>query len=58
MKIAPIEVKSANYRFHSSLDKFRKKFPQKIDNSYILYPEDLMEKDGIWHLPLYMAMCL
>ena len=57
-KISPIEVKSANYRSHSSLDKFRKKFSQKIENSYILYPKDVMEKDGIWHLPLYMAMFL
>ncbi len=57
-KIAPIEVKSAGYRSHSSLDKFRKKFSHKIGTSYILYPKDVMEKDGIWHLPLYMAMFL
>ena len=57
-KIAPIEVKSGNYRSHSSLDKFRKKFSSKLGASYILYPKDLMEKDGIWHLPLYMAMFL
>lgn len=57
-KIAPIEVKSANYRSHSSLDKFRKKFSQKIGTPYILYTKDVMEKDGVWHLPLYMAMCL
>ncbi len=57
-KISPIEVKSANYRYHASLDKFRKKFSSKIGTSYILYPKDVMEKDGIWHLPLYMAMLL
>ncbi len=57
-KISPIEVKSGNYRSHSSLDKFRKKFSSKIGTSYILYPKDVMEKDGIWHLPLYMAMFL
>ena len=57
-KIVPIEVKSANYRSHSSLDKFRKKFSQKIGTPYILYTKDVMEKDGVWHLPLYMAMCL
>ena len=57
-KIAPIEVKSANYRSHSSLDKFRKKFHRNIGTSYILYPKDVMAKDGIWHLPLYMAMFL
>ncbi len=57
-KLSPIEVKSGNYRSHSSLDKFRKKFAQRIGTSYILYPKDVMEKDGIWHLPLYMAMFL
>lgn len=57
-KIAAIEVKSANYRSHSSLDKFRKKFSRKLGNSYILYPGDVMERDGIRHLPLYMAMFL
>lgn len=57
-KISPIEVKSANYRSHSSLNKFRRKFSSKLGTSYILYPKDVMEKDGILHLPLYMAMFL
>jgi hypothetical protein len=57
-KIAPIEVKSGNYRSHASLDKFKKKFSSNIGNSYILYTKDLMEKDGILHLPIYMAMFL
>lgn len=57
-KISPIEVKSGNYRSHASLDKFRKKFSHKLGTSYILYPKDVMEKDGIWHLPLYMGMFL
>lgn len=57
-KISTIEVKSGNYRSHASLDKFRKKFTSKVGTPYILYPKDVMEKDGIWHLPLYMAMFL
>ena len=57
-KISPIEVKSGDYHSHSSLDKFRKRFSGKIGTPYILYPKDVMEKDGIWHLPLYMAMFL
>ena len=57
-RISPIEVKSANYRSHSSLDKFLKKFNKTTGTPYILYPKDVMEKDGIWHLPLYMAMLL
>ena len=54
-KISPIEVKSGNYRSHSSLDKFRRHFSSAIGNSYILYTKDVMIKDGIIHLPLYMA---
>ena len=54
-KISPIEVKSGNYRSHSSLDKFRRHFSSAIGNSYILYTKDVMIKDGIIHLPFYMA---
>ena len=57
-KIAPVEVKSGNYRSHSSLDKFRKHFSSVIGSSYILYTKDVMIKDGIIHLPLYMAELL
>lgn len=57
-KVCPVEVKSSNYRSHSSLDKFRTRFASVIGNSYILYTKDLMIKDGIVHLPLYMAELL
>ncbi|MGN0906795.1 MAG: ATP-binding protein, partial [Bullifex sp.] len=57
-KISPVEVKSGNYRSHSSLDKFRAKFSKVLGNSYILYTGDVMVKDGIIHLPLYMAELL
>lgn len=57
-KISPVEVKSGNYRSHSSLDKFRKRFSAVVGNSYILYTKDVMVKDGIVHLPLYMAELL
>lgn len=57
-KIAPIEVKSGNYRRHASLDKFRRKFSSKLGTSYILYTKDVMIKDDIVHLPVYMGACL
>ena len=57
-KIAPVEVKSGNYKSHSSLDKFKKKFSSKLSNSYILYAKDVMIKDNIIHLPIYMTMFL
>lgn len=57
-KISPLEVKSGNYKSHSSLDKFKKKFSSKIGNQYILYTKDVMIKNDIIHLPIYMAMFL
>lgn len=57
-KISPIEVKSNKYQVHSSLDKFMSKFKGKYLQSYILYTKDLMIKDNILHLPIYMTMFL
>ncbi|MCF0111927.1 MAG: ATP-binding protein [Erysipelotrichaceae bacterium] len=57
-KISLVEVKSGNYRSHSSLDKFRRHFSSVIGNSYVLYTKDVMIKDGIIHLPVYMAELL
>jgi len=57
-KICPVEVKSSAYKNHSSLDKFRRKWGRSIGDAYILYTKDVMIKDGVIHLPLYMAMLL
>jgi len=57
-KVSPIEVKSASYRYHSSLDKFNKKFSNTIGESYIVYTKDIMVRDSITHIPVYMAMFL
>lgn len=57
-KICPVEVKSGLYQRHASLDKFTVRFGKRLGQSYILYGKDVMEKDGIIHLPLYMAMFL
>ena len=55
-KIQPVEVKSSAYRKHSSLDKFISKFGNRLGDKYILYQNDLQVKEGIIHLPIYMAM--
>jgi len=57
-RICPIEVKSSAYQAHSSLDKFKRKFSSNIGDAYILYSKDVMVKDGVFHLPIYMAMFL
>ena len=57
--LCPVEVKSGKkWTKHSSLDKFRAKFGDRLGESFILYTKDLQVKDGIVHLPIYMAMFL
>ena len=56
--ICPVEVKSGAYQHHASLDKFMGKFKGRLGDAYIFYTKDVMVKDGIRHLPLYMAMFL
>ena len=56
--ICPVEVKSGAYQHHASIDKFRRKFKDRVGDAYMLYTKDVKVKDGIIHLPLYMAMFL
>ena len=57
-KVSPIEVKSASYKYHSSLDKFKAKFSKNIGESYIVYTKDVMLREGIIHIPIYMVQFL
>lgn len=54
-KINPIEVKSSGYTAHKSLDEFSNKFSSRIGQNTILYTKDLMRKEGVDYLPVYMA---
>lgn len=54
-KIYPIEVKSSGYKSHISLDEFCKKFSSRILNKYIIYTKDLIKKEDIVYLPIYMT---
>ena len=56
--IHAVEVKSGTNTKHVSLNKFRSKYGSLLGESYLLHTKDVMEKDGILHLPLYMASCL
>ena len=57
-EICPVEVKSGKYQRHVSLDKFREKFKGRLGKPVILYAKDVLEKDGVQHLPLFMASFL
>ena len=53
--IHAIEVKSGKNTTHRSLNKFTAKYFDWLDTPYLFWDRDLLIKDGILHLPLYMA---
>ena len=56
--ISPIEVKSSARYTLSSLRKCINKYGESLSTPYVLHGADLMEKEGILFLPLYMTPLL
>lgn len=56
--VSPIEVKSGRKYSTVSLDKYRTKYATFLDASFVLHKKDVMIKDGVVYLPLYMAYLL
>lgn len=54
-KICPIEVKSASYKSHVSLDAFCEKFSSRIGRRYVVYTKDLRNDGETILLPIYMV---
>lgn len=57
-KINLIEVKSGEYRRHTSLDRFAEKYSDKIGQQYIVYTKDLRKDGPVTCVPVCMAYCL
>ena len=57
-KLCPIEVKSAGYNTHASLDAFIEKYSDRILDKYLIYTKDLKKDKDILCLPVYMTICL
>lgn len=57
-KMFPIEVKSGKQYKTTSMNHFREKYKERIGESYIIHPRNLMLKDGIVCIPPYMTMNL
>ena len=55
IKVSPVEVKSAHYRSHKSLDRLIAKFPRHLGIKYVVCTADRHEADGIVYLPVYMV---
>ncbi|MBQ8230441.1 MAG: ATP-binding protein [Lachnospiraceae bacterium] len=57
-KISIVEVKSGEYRKHTSLDRFSQKFSDKVGDKYIIYTKDLKKEEDIVCIPAYMVYYL
>jgi len=57
-KICPIEVKSGDYKKHTSIDRFLRKYSDKVGNAYIICTKDLAEEENVTVIPVYMTFCL
>ena len=58
IKVSPVEVKSANYRSHVSLDRLIAKFRKDLGERYVVCVDDYHEEGGIIYLPVCMAHLL
>jgi predicted AAA+ superfamily ATPase len=57
-RVCPVEVKSAGYRTHKSIDYFTEKYGLRTRERYVLCTKDLSCDGEVTYLPAYMAMCL
>ena len=57
-RICPIEVKSGKRYSTVSLERFQKKYKNRIGESYIIHPRNLVLKDEAVCIPPYMTICL
>ena len=54
-KICPMEVKSGNYRSHTSLNLFCDKYSKRIKEKYVVHTKDYKWENGISYIPVYMV---
>ncbi len=57
-KIKPIEVKSSDYRKHTSLDWFYNKYHHRIIDKIVLHTKDVSKVENTTYLPIYMSIFL
>lgn len=57
-KICPVEVKSGEYKKHTSIDRFSGKYKDKVGCGYIISIKDLSKEENLIAIPVYMTFCL
>lgn len=56
-KLCPIEVKSAKYRAHTSIDLFCEKYSTRVGERYLIHTKDFDKEGSLRIMPTY-ATCL
>lgn len=56
-KLCPIEVKSAKYRTHKSIDLFCEKYSERVGERYLIHTKDF-DKEGVLRMMPTYATCL
>ena len=54
-KLCPLEVKSAGYAKHPSIDNFCKKFSSRVSDKYLIYTKDLRKDKDVTCIPVFMV---
>lgn len=51
-------MKSSVSRKHVSLDKYIERHGKRLGERFVIHDKDLLVKDGITYIPIYMTMFL
>ncbi len=54
-KLLPIEVKSAAYKVHPSIDAFLQKYSARTGQGVLLHTQDMERESSLLRLPIYMT---
>ena len=57
-KLSPIEAKSGKRYTTKSLEKFKKKYTNKVGFQYVLHDGDIKREQEVIYLPYYAALIL
>ena len=57
-KVTPIEAKSTRTYSTVSLERFAKRFHERVGGQIVIHTKNLKEENGVLYLPAYMTFCL
>lgn len=57
-KVIPIEAKSTRTYSTVSLERFAKRFHERVGGQIVIHTKNLKEENGVLYIPAYMTFCL